>query len=230
MSHGFPYHHRKLRFAPLERPLVYTPNDRSVGSVEEQIASQMMAECKRLSIPPEHVFFDGSGRSSFTAAIMRLWSTLVVPVEFGGPATNRPNFIGRRYHEDRNSQQREGDLLPCSEVFGKMVTELWFAFRYLVEADQCRNLDEETVKEAALRLWVLTKGNRMDVEPKKDMKLRLGRSPDRADCLVVGIEGARRLGFPLGQLTSPEKRRSMWLSRLDRDFQEARAAAELTTA
>lgn len=220
----------KLRLAPLERPLVYTPNDRSSGSVEEQLASQMMAECLRLGIPPEHVFYDGTGRSSFTAALMRLWSTRVNPVEFGGTATNRPNFVGRRYHEDLDWRRKKGDLLPCDEVFGKMVTELWFAWRYLVEANQLRNMDEETVKEGALRLWKLTMGNRMDVEPKKEMKLRLGRSPDSSDCFVTGLEGARRLGFPLGQLATPAKPRSNWLSKLDKDYREAQAAVELTVA
>lgn len=224
-----------LRLAPLERPLVYTPNDRASGSIEEQIAAQMMAECKRLSIPPERVFYDGTGRSSFTAALMRLWSTAVNPIEFGGPASARPNFVNRRYHEDRAPRQekggyihrQEGDLLPCDEVFGKMVTELWFALRYLVEADQCRNMDRETIKEAEKRLWKLSSGNRMDVEPKKEMKLRIGRSPDLPDCVVVGLEGARRLGFPLGQLVAQAKRKSMWLARLNRDYQEARAAVEL---
>lgn len=220
----------RLRLAPLEKPLVYTPNDRATGSIEEQIAGQMMAECKRLGIEPDHVFYDGTGRSSFTAAIMRLWSTQVVPLEFGGSATNRPNFVGRRYHEDMDYKRKKGDLLPCDEVFGKFVSELWFAFRALVEADQVRNMDEETVKEGCLRLWKLTMGNRMDVEPKKEMKLRIGRSPDLFDCVVVGLEGARRLGFPLGQLESPTKRKSMWLSKLNKEFNEAISSSELVAA
>lgn len=220
----------KMRLAPLEPPKVYAPNDRSSFSIEEQIASEMMAECKRLEIPPSHVFFDGTGRSSFTAAIMRVWSIDVVPVEFGGAATMRPNFVGRRYHEDRHSKAKQGDLLPCSEVFGKFVTELWFAWRALVESDQCRALDMDTVREGALRIWKLTMGNRMDVEPKKEMKLRLGRSPDLADCLVTGLEGARRLGFPLGQADSPNKQSTQWISRLNRDYLEARESSELVTA
>lgn len=231
----------KLRLAPLERPLVYTPNDRSGASVEEQLASQMMAECLRLGIPPSRVFYDGTGRSSFTAALMRMppWlgepATSVNPIEFGGAASARPNFVNRRYHEDRANRtekggfvyRKEGDLLPCDEVFGKMVSELWFALRALVEADQARGFDEATIKEAAMRLWTLSLGNKMDVEPKKEMKLRLGRSPDLADCLVVGVEGARRLGFPLGQLLGETKQRSRWLERLNRDYREAREAVEL---
>lgn len=218
----------RLRFAPLERPLTFTPSDRATGSIEEQIAGQTMAECKRLGIPPEHLFYDGTGRSSYTAALMRLWSTAVNPVEFGGRASERPNFVGRRYDEDKGTTRRKGDLLPCSEVFGKFVSELWFALRYLVEAEQARGLDEETIKEAALRLWKLTQGNLMDVERKDEMKLRLGRSPDKSDCLVVGIEGARRLGFQLGQLSAPTQKKSTWLRKLGREFEESRASLQLT--
>jgi hypothetical protein len=58
----------RLRLAPLERPLVYTPSDRASGTIEEQLAFQMRAECARLNIPPEHVFYDGTGRSSFTVS------------------------------------------------------------------------------------------------------------------------------------------------------------------
>ncbi len=219
----------KWRLAPLEPPLIYTPNDRASGSIEEQIAAQSMAECKRLGIEPSHFFYDGTGRSSYTAALMRLWSTEVVPIEFGGTASTRPNFVGRRYQEDIDSRRKKGDLLPCNEVFGKMVTELWFAWRALIEADQCRNLDEASVKEGALRIWKLSNGNRMDVEPKKEMKLRLGRSPDLADCIVTAIEGARRLGFPLGQLDQVTRRNTQWISRLNRDYVDALVATSLAT-
>lgn len=214
--------------APRERPLVYTPSDRSDLSITDQLAYQCLAELKRLDIPPAHLFFDGTGRSEFTASAMRIIGTSINPIEFGGTATKRPNFINRRYEEDRSSQQKKGDLLPCDEVFDRMVTELWFALQALVISKQARNLDRETIKETSRRLWKLTAGNRISVEPKKELKLRTGRSPDAADNLVVGIEGARRLGFPLGSLDATVKRsQSRWLSRLNRDYQEARQAVEL---
>lgn len=220
----------KQRLAFIERPLVFTPSDRASGTIEEQLASQLMAECKRLDIPPAHVFYDGTGRSSFTAAVMRLWSTEVDPIEFGGAATNRPNFIGKEYNEDKGFNQQKGDLMPCNAVFGKMVSELWFAFRYLVESDQCRQLSEEVAKEAYLRLWKMTAGNKMDVEVKKDIKLRLGRSPDLADAAVCCVEGARRLGFSLGQLGGETKRRSVWLRQLNKEYKELQEATELAVA
>jgi len=220
-----------LRLAPLELPLIYSPSDRSSGSIEEQIAMQMRAECARLNIPPEHVFFDGSGRSSFTAAVMRLWSASVNAVDFLGRATNRPNFINKRYQEDDGGRKKKGDLLPCDEVFGKFVSELWFATRYWIEADQARSLSGEVAKEGYARLWVFKSGNLMDVEPKDEMKLRLGRSPDLWDTVAVAVEGARRLGFKLGKLDNsgkPGGKKSIWLPQLRKDFLAAQKAVELT--
>lgn len=217
------------RLAPLEPPKVYTPSDRSTASIEEQIASEMVAECKRLEIPLSNVFYDGTGRSSFTAAIMRLpGGTAVQPIEFGGRATARPNFMGRRYEED-GPGHRKGDLLPCSEVFDRMVSELWFALRALVEFDHARALDLETINEAAKRLWKLSAGNRISVEPKDEMKLRLGRSPDAADTLVVGIEGARRLGFTLGKVGVSAPKQQRWLRSLDKELTEAMGSTSLVS-
>ena len=222
--------------APVAPPLVYTPSDRGDLSVEDQLALQCIIECKKWEIPPTHVFYDGTGRASFTASLMRLWTdehghsigTAVNPIEFGGTATKRPNFINRRYEEDRSARQKEGDLLPCDEVFDKMVSELWFGFRHLVISKQCRNLDMETVKELSKRLYKDSAGHRISVEKKDEVKLRLGRSPDLGDCAVVGLEGARRLGFQLGTLDASAKRSSTrWLSRAAQNWREPRAAVEL---
>lgn len=213
----------QLRIALLERPKVFGAQEKS-GSVEDQMARQIRDECNRLTIEPAHFFFDGTGRSSFTSAVMRLWSTEVNAIEFGGNATDRPNFIGRRYREGK----WEGDLLPCKEVYGKMVSELWFAVRAAIESAQLRQLTEDAQKEGCLRAWTIGKGNKIDVEPKKDMKLRLGRSPDIFDALVAGVEGARRLGFALGKITGQTRvRQTGWLKSLKVQMNKENAEDEL---
>ncbi len=225
-----------MRLAFPERPLVYAPSDRATGSIEEQLAYLMMAECIRLSIPPSRVFWDGTGRSSFTAAFMRLPSwlgespTAGHAIEFGGTASNRPNFLKRKYEEDLDARRKKGDLLPCDEVFDRFVSELWYAFYALVIAKQCRGIDRETVKEGEKRTWKLTAGNRISVEPKREMKLRVGRSPDAFDCVVTGLEGARRLGFPLGALALAARPSKAWISRLNRDYIAAHEAVALLSA
>ena len=219
----------KLRIALLDRPKVFDPTDRAEGTQEDQLAGLVKLECERLGIPPSHFFFDGTGRSSFTAACMRLWSTSVNPVEFGGKATERANFMGRK----RQDGTDKGELFKCSEVFEKFVSELWFALRYAVEADQIRGLTEDIVREASLRLYRIIKGNRMELEPKKDMKVRLGRSPDSTDALVTGLEGARRLGFPLGKLAGDKPRNkelSKWLREQTKRMEALRQSRQLNAS
>lgn len=221
------------KIAPMDKPLIYSLSpQKDAGTPEEQIAMQMKDQCSRYGIEPSHVFYDGTGRSSFTSAIMRKWSTLVNAVEFGGPATTRPNFMGRKY-KDNNERKgtKKGELMPCNEVFGKLVTEFWFASRYAIEASQIRGLHREIVKDGHRRIWILGKNNKMDVEPKKEMKERTGRSPDLYDMFVVGIEGARRLGFPLGKL-APEKKNARggrWLREANQTFAEMMREKELST-
>lgn len=223
--------HNEWRIAPLDKPLTYALSALpDKGTPEEQIALLMKAECERFGIEPSCVFYDGTGRSSFTSAIMRLWSTSVNAVECGGKATVRPNFINRRYKDDnQRMNQKKGELVPCNEVFEKLITEYWFAWRYAVEARQVRNLSPDIVKEGQRRIWLMAPGNKMEVEPKKEMKLRTGRSPDLADMWCIGLEGARRMGFPLGKLaTEQTKPRTEWLSKSHNDFKSKMRERELS--
>lgn len=158
------------------KPLDPTP-------VEEQIALGIKAFCEARDVPPWYFFFDGTGRSSLTSALARLWSPRVVPVEFGGRATTRPI----------------ANVPDASKRHRKFVSELWFASRYGIEADQIRGLTDAVIEEGTMREWTVDKGPQgeiyEDVESKEITRGRMGRSPDLYDMFVTGIEGARRLGF-----------------------------------
>lgn len=216
----------KLRLAFLDRPKIYSFKTLNGGTVEEAIAWQVKEELSRWEIPESNFFYDGTGRSSFTAAAMRILGTAIQPVEFGGKASTRPNFIGRKYSEGPD----RGDLLPCCEIFFNFVTELWFATRYLVEADQMRALPEDTAKDGYARLWKLVGANKMQVEPKEEMKARINRSPDLYDMFAVAVEGARRLGFVIGNDTSTPKPRTSWLKEVNKAMKEALKNQELEYA
>ena len=214
----------KMRMAFLERTKVYSLSGSQGDTVEEKIAWMAKAELERFDIPIDHLFFDGTGRSSFTAAAMRIIGTSIQPVEFGGRASERPNFIGRKHREGVD----QGELLKCYEVFDKFVTELWFAVRYLIEADQLRALPEDTAKDGYMRLWTLVAGNKMSVESKKDMKKRVNRSPDLFDCAAVACEGARRLGFVIGNETGRNSKGASWLAGVRQDYKDELKKGELT--
>lgn len=185
----------KVRLALVHGPILVKVSGLK-GLPEDQIASWIRNYCedpiRESPIPPTNVFYDGTGRSSLTSALARVWSPYVVPLEFGGRATERPCPVDPRKQ--------------CKEMYGKFVSELWFAWRACIEADQMRGLTDSIVEEGQMRAYgkknIYTQTAGEDVEPKEETKLRLGRSPDEADMVVCAVEGARRLGMQLAKLDS----------------------------
>lgn len=175
-------------FALHGQPIVIPVNFKKRESAETQIAVAVRGECQARGIQPENVFFDSTGRGSLGTAFGRLWSTAVNPVEFGGKASDRPTSVV--------------DRRPCHASYGKFVTELWYSARLVIEAGQMRGLTEEVVDEGQLREYMMIDGKKIDVEPKAKTRERMGRSPDLFDMLVVGLEGARRLGFQIASIGS----------------------------
>ncbi|HEU4344050.1 MAG TPA: hypothetical protein VFU31_21050 [Candidatus Binatia bacterium] len=164
---------------------------------EDQIATWVRDDCISLDIPPENVFHDATGRGSLGTSFGRLWSPKVNPVEFGGSASARPVTNDTFMIDPRTGEKR---LVLCHEKYANFVTELWYSVRYTIEAGQMRGLPPDVMEEGCLREWVECRGNKIQVEPKKDMKERVGRSPDLFDWLATAIEGARRLGFQISRM------------------------------
>ena len=160
-------------------PIVDAPKD----TPEDQIALKVRNECERRGIPPEHMAFDSTGRGSLMSAFARLWSPNVVPVEFGGSATDRP--------------VSNGIDMACKDYYSKFVSELWFSVRLVIESDQFRGMTDDVMMEGCAREWTKVGSNKTEVEPKDKMKLKTGRSPDLFDALACGMEMARRLGFKI---------------------------------
>lgn len=152
---------------------------------EEQIARFIKEYCVSRGIPPEDMGFDGTGRSSLTSALARIWSPAVVAIEFGGAATDRPL----------------GPIEKCSDRFDRFVTELWFAARHLVEHDQFRGMTEALLEEGQAREFVEKAGGKVAVLRKDQVKDALGKSPDLFDSLVTAVEMARRRGLLIAEGT-----------------------------
>lgn len=188
---------------------------------EDQIAKWTKDFCEPKEIPPNHVVFDGTGRSSLMSAFARIWDAYVVSLEFGGRATDRPCPADPR--------------MTCREMYGKFVSELWFTARVIIESGQMRGLTEEIVLEGQSRAWSNTKTSGtgksvQDVEAKEDTKERLGRSPDLFDSLVSGIELARRLGFQITKLDRRGKHSESVLRKLAEEWRTELRSRELKAA
>lgn len=186
MAFGEDAEYRKI-LAIVGRPmLVPIRNDRPELH-EDQIAEWVRTYCEGHEIPASHVFYDGTGRSSLTSSFMRVWSTRVNSIEFGGKPSDRP---------DPQDPRR-----MCRDVYTKFVSELNFALKLVIESNQFRGMTLDIVEEAENRGWThaVEKG-KIDVEKKEDTKERLKRSPDLLDAAICGVEGARQLGFHIQRL------------------------------
>lgn len=155
---------------------------------EHQIAQYVKEQCESRGIPPGYGGFDSTGRGSLMSAFANVWSPEVIPVEFGGVASELP-------------VSAELDV-RCRDYYRDRVSELWYSMRLTVEAGQFRGMTEEVLQEFCMREWGFSDGNKIEVETKEDMKKKSGRSPDLADAVVVGLEVARRRGFRIRRLTN----------------------------
>lgn len=153
----------------------------SSDSIDYQIAKWFVARCRSEGVEPELAGLDstGIGRGVY-AFVQQLWSPRVVAVEFGGAASEMP--------------ASSTDPRASREIYANRVTELWYVCRELLVAGQLRGLGEQAVKEFCSRTYEFV-SRRYSVEPKREMKVRLGYSPDYADGVVVLGEVARRNGL-----------------------------------
>jgi hypothetical protein len=176
-------------------PILVPVNARLLESPEDQIANFVMKYCQERDIDASHVFFDSTGRGSLVQSFGRIWSTAVNGVEFGGVASDRP-VSNKPVGPNQNQKPK-----TCRQEYLNFVTELWFLTQVLVQSDQIRQLPTDVMEEGIARAWDFVNnaaGVKIQVEPKSEMKLRFGRSPDLMDALVCGLEGCRRLGLQVG--------------------------------
>lgn len=188
-------------------PITASSRDQS----EEQIVLFVKDYAERRGIVPQNMGLDATEAGTLVSKFAQMWSPLVVAITFGGKPPE-----GRII--------RSGDPKTEDQAYGKMVSALWFASYYVMDAGQFRNLPKDAVEEAAMREWKINsvqssrRGDPVvDVEPKKDMKKRMGRSPDLWDSICVGIELARRRGFVIGGAPSVAVNRfkpADWVTRM----------------
>jgi hypothetical protein len=167
----------------------------STESIDFQIARWFIARCQRDGVAPELAGLDatGIGRGVY-AIVQQLWSPRVRAVEFGGAASDLPASAT--------------DARPSRDIYANRVTELWYICRELLVAGQLKGISQEAVKEFCTRLYEFA-ARRYKIEPKGDMKQRLGYSPDYADGLVVLVDVARWNGLKLAAVEGAQRGASL---------------------
>lgn len=174
---------------------------------EDQIVHFVQLQCNNRGISLDDFFYEPGMRTKLTVAFARITGKTGNPVDCMGKATEREVAAGMD--------------VKCCDFYANFITELWYRVRLVVEARQWRGMKQDVMWEFCSREWAKTVGNKIQVEPKDKMKLKTGRSPDMADAVAIGVEGAVQRGFSIAKMT-PLKRPSdpseMWKT-------EARAKA-----
>lgn len=150
-----------------------------------QIAKQFKDFALSEQVSPERAGLDSTGAGKpFLSIVQELWSPRVRGVEFGGKASSLPVFS----HDPR----------PAHKFYTNRVTELWFVGREFMRAGQLKGITPDIARQLLARQYKDVKGEtvRTQAESKKELKGRIGFSPDEADCFLVGLNLARELfGF-----------------------------------
>lgn len=169
---------------------------------EDQIAALVKGISSSRGIPAENIFYDSFGRGTVGFSFAKEFgSTCPVPIDSGAKPTARPVRFDLFIAEDRNGRM-DRRLKRCDEHYSKFVSEMWYSTREAVQSGQIRGLKRAIAEEGQMRLFSIVSGNKVEVESKDKMKERLhtSKSPDLMDCLALGVEGARRLGFRIQRL------------------------------
>lgn len=187
-------------------------HDATLGSEPKdyQIAHWVIVECRQRGVLPKHFIMDttGGGRGVF-AILQKEWSMDVQGIEYGGKATER--------------MLRGDDSRKACDLYKYFVSELWFRASEYMKAGfigGLDNLDSRTTDDLYARRYELkqeTTGQKMVVETKTVLKVRLGRSPDWGDSLVQFGELLIRLGtVPGGGILQRLKKKSGWEAQKER--------------
>ena len=181
----------------MHEPKIIPINVNLAESPEEQIAKFVYADTVELGIPSENIFYDAFGKGTVGFSFAKVFGlNPPVPVESGGSPSARP-VRHDLFVTDKNGTTR---LKRCDEHYKKKISELWFSVRYIIECGQMRGMTQETIDEGCLREYMVVENGKFEVESKKDMKERIGRSPDLMDVAAIACEGCRQRGFKIRRL------------------------------
>lgn len=154
-----------------------------------QIARKFRDKCLEHGVLPFHAALDTSGAGSVLWSILaEEWSKEVLMVNFSGSATEM--YV------------RANDTNTGKAQFDRRVSELWWVGREFMKYGQIKGITSDLARELKARRYDTIKGAeglKVQVETKKEMKKRLGFSPDLADSWCVLLDLCRqRLRFLAG--------------------------------
>jgi hypothetical protein len=157
--------------------------DKVTESRTHQIARQVMEACQKHNVHPRHLAVDGTGAGKpFCDVLRSIWSGEILEVNFSGAASDLP--------------ASGTDHTPSKERYTNKVSEIWFVGREFLQSRQLKGITPDLARELCARTYETRERGKVRVEPKTDMKARIGKSPDKADAALLGLAVCRhRLGI-----------------------------------
>jgi hypothetical protein len=141
-----------------------------------QIIRKLAIEMQKRGVTVNNLGVDVTGAASFGTLVSQHIGAGFMAVEFGGKPSDMPaSSIDKR---------------PAKDVYDRKVAELWHVAKELLSAGQLKGLHPDMIKEMVARTYG-TSNNKIWVEPKTDMKKRIGFSPDIADGGFICLDVAR---------------------------------------
>lgn len=151
--------------------------------VSYQIAEQFRDLCKKedVSIHAAGVDTTGGG-STFADVLSVVWGSGFHRCLFSGSASDKPVSAS--------------DNRTCKEAFQNRVSELWGIGVQYIRSGQIKGIGKGLASEMTARLYTTLGKGVIEVESKRKMKARTGKSPDEADAAFGLLDLAReRFGF-----------------------------------
>ena len=120
-------------------------------------------------------------------------------------ATGDGGMVGDEISKVLNQMITPVSALEASRIerYKNRVTEFWFATREIIATGMCRgfNINSNYAKDLFMRHYRNTGNGKVEVEPKKEMKKRLKKSPDNGDsfsqCCKKVMESVSLIHKPL---------------------------------
>ncbi len=161
-----------------------TADDTAGGLSQDQLEEWLALRCKALGA--RSVAIDGGAMGAGPIDYLRKnWPGWGISSPF---TVHEVQFGANAYEEEEYADKR---------------TELWWNLREWLKESGSMEIDEDLEEELTAPTYSYVK-RKIRMEPKKDTKKRLGRSPDRADALALAVSG--RVGTPI-RMPNPESRK-----------------------
>jgi hypothetical protein len=184
----------------------------SQDAFEKQIATQVIDRCREAGCHDLALDVTGDGgillQHIEREAREQKYPLNVVPVSFSGVADDTVRTPGEK-------------RLP-TEIYGNKMSQLWAQLRVLVINKSIRGLSAhfQAVGQLCGRKFATDDKKRFLVEPKKDYKKRLRRSPDHADAFALMAFMALKVGLSNAPVSGDERereRRDRWEEQMTPD-------------